>query len=361
MNALSSKERVRIALHHQEPDKVPLQCDFVPEVAEHLAEHFGLSQGGAEAYAHGVSELPLKLQHDLLVSWHGIATSYYGPPDPSYTCEWGVTWRWVGYKGGRYTEIATHPLAHDDALASYQPPDATDDSRYDSTRALVDAFGDTHWIVGGIPCTILEASWYLRGLERFMMDLVQNKDFAHTLCDRILEFYRPAGLKLIECGVDMLWLGDDIGCQRGMAISPATWREFFKPRMQSLIADFKSANPDIIIAYHTDGNVVEALPELIEIGVDVLNAVQPKCMDVAMLKREFGDRLSFWGTMDIQETMPYGTPADVEAEVRDRIRVLGPGGGFILAPTHNIQPDVPLENILAYYRAAERYRSYPVA
>jgi len=357
---MTSKERVRVALHHQEPDKVPLHADFVPEVAERLAAHFGLTQNGAEAYAHGVSALPLKLGHDLLTSWHGIATSYYAGPEPTYTCEWGITWQWVRYAGGKYTEMIRRPLESDAALATYRVPDATAESRYEGTRQLIAAYGDTHWIVGGIPCTILECCWYLRGLERFMIDLALNKDFAHALCDKTMEFYRPAGLKLIECGVDMLWLGDDIGCQRGMAISPATWREFFKPRMRSLIEDFKNADPDIIIAYHTDGNVVEVLPELIEIGIDVLNAVQPKCMDVAMLKRRFGKQLSFWGTLDIQETMPYGTPEEVEAEVRDRIRTLGPGGGFILAPTHNIQPDTSTENILAYYRAAERYRKYPV-
>ena len=355
-----SKERVRIALNHQEPDRVPLHCDFVPEVAAQLSQHFGLGETGAEAYAHGVSALPLRLGHDLLVSWHGIATSYYAGPPSGYTCEWGITWEWVDYNGGRYTDIAVHPLADDAALATWQPPDAADDARYDGTRDLIAAHGDAHWIVGGIPCTILEASWYLRGLERFMTDLVANKDFAHALCDKVVAHYRTAGLKLIDLGVDMLWLGDDIGSQRGMAISPATWREFFKPRMKALIDDFKSANADIIIAYHTDGDVVAVIPELIEIGIDVLNAVQPKCMDVGMLKREFGDRLSFWGTMDIQETMPYGTPEDVEAEVRDRIATLAPGGGFILAPTHNLQPDVSIENILAYYRAAERYRDYPV-
>ena len=315
---------------------MPLHADFVPEVAERLARHFGLSEKGSEAYAHGVSALPLKLGHDLLTSWHGIATSYYGGPEPTYKCEWGITWRWVSYAGGKYTEMVRRPLEDDRALASYCVPDASDERRYDGTRQMVEEYGPTHWIVGAIPCTILECCWYLRGLERFMVDLVERKDFAHALCEKVLEFYRPAGLKLIECGVDMLWLGDDIGCQRGMAISPGTWREFFKWRMRDLIGEFKRANPDILIGYHTDGNVEEVIPELIEIGIDVLNAVQPKCMDVAMLKRRFGKNLSFWGSVDIQETLPRGTPREVEEEVRERIRTLGPGGGFILAPTHNI-------------------------
>jgi len=359
--SMSHRERVRIALSHQEPDMVPIQADFTPEIAERLSKHLNLKETGSEAYAHGISQLPLVLNHDLLNSWHGIATSYYSGPEPTYTCEWGITWRWVDYLDGKYTEMAKHPLEDDAAFATYKVPDATDDSRYDSTRAMVKEFGDTYWTVGAIPCTILEACWYLRGLEKFMMDLAVNKDFAHALCDKVLEFYRPVGLKLIECGVDMLWLGDDIGCQRGMAMSPDTWREFFKPRMKSLIDEFKSANPKLKIAYHTDGDVTEVVPELIEVGIDVWNAVQPLCVDLQMLKREYGDQLSFWGTVDIQETLPHGTPEEVEEEVRERIRVMAPGGGFILAPTHNIQIDTSIVNIMAFYRAAEKYRDYPIS
>ena len=152
-------------------------------------------------------------------------------------------------------------------------------------------------------------------------------------------------------GVDMIWLGDDIGQQSGLLMSPRHWRRFLKPRMAELIAQIKSINPAVRVAYHTDGCVYKLIPELIEIGIDVLNPVQPAAMDCARLKREWGRELCFWGSMDEQHTLPFGTPDDVRAEVRDRVSVLGAGGGLILGPTHHVQLDTPLENFWAMVEA----------
>jgi len=187
-----------------------------------------------------------------------------------------------------------------------------------------------------------------------------NKDFAHELLDKLYDFQLVTGKTLAKTGVDIIWIGDDFGTQESLIISPELWREFFKPRYAGLISAFKEIKPDVRIAYHSDGNIEPLLSEYIEIGVDIQNAVQPKAMDTANLKRKYGDRLSFWGTVDIQEVMPFGTPEDVEEEVRTRIQTIGPDGGLIIGPSHNIQPDVPLENTLAFYRAVEKYGYYPV-
>jgi len=168
------------------------------------------------------------------------------------------------------------------------------------------------------------------------------------------------GTTLAGLGVDILWLGDDFGTQESLIVSPEIWREFFKPRYARLIEAFKNVKSDVKIAYHSDGNIEKLLPEYIDIGVDILNAVQPKSMDPAHLKRRFGANLSYWGTLDIQETFPFGTPEDVEKEIAERIRTVAPNGGLILGPSHNFQADVPLENILAFYHAAERYGVYPL-
>ena len=356
---MTSRERVLIALDHSEPDRVPIHVDFTPEAAEKLSRHLQLRDSTAEAYSGKVSELPLAMGHDILVAWHGIATSYYAG-EGDYTCEWGVGWRWVDIPGGRYTEIARHPLAEDDAFGSWLPPDAREENRYDSARALLAEHGKTHAIVGGMPCTLFEAAWYLRGYETFLTDLMVNKDFAHALLDRIFGFQLVTGTKLAALGVDILWLGDDFGTQNSLIVSPDIWREFFKPRYARLIEAFRRIKPDVKIAYHSDGNIESLLPEYIDIGVDILNAVQPKSMDPAHLKRRFGNNLSFWGTIDIQEVMPFGSPSDVENEVRLRIQTVGPKGGLILGPSHNIQPDVPLGNVLALYAASKKYGKYPV-
>jgi uroporphyrinogen-III decarboxylase len=149
----------------------------------------------------------------------------------------------------------------------------------------------------------------------------------------------------------MIWLGDDIGHQQGMLISPRHWRRFFKPRMANIIERLKAINPQLKVAYHTDGCVYEVIPELIEIGLDVLNPVQPAAMDPVKLKREYGKDLCFWGSIDEQYTLPFGTPAEVRKEVLDRIVTLGSGGGLILAPTHHLQLDTPLENFWAMVEA----------
>ncbi len=324
-----------------------------------MSDHLKLDNSTAEAYSGKISELPLVLGHDLLVTWHGIATSYYLHEElDEYTCEWGIRWRWVDYPGGRYTDICEYPLADEHRLASFSCPDPNEDWRYDSLRELMKKHGESHAIVGGMPCTLFEAAWYLRGYDRFLVDLVFNKDFVNELLDKLLEFQSITGSRIAEENADIIWLGDDFGTQDSLIVSPDIWREFFKPRYATLIETFKSINPDVKIAYHSDGNIEQLLPEYIEIGVDILNAVQPLSMDPAHLKRRFGKNLSYWGTLDIQEAFPRGTPLDVENEVRQRMKTVAPGGGLILGPSHNFQPDVPLANMLAFYKAIKDYGQY---
>jgi uroporphyrinogen decarboxylase len=143
-----------------------------------------------------------------------------------------------------------------------------------------------------------------------------------------------------------------------MLMSPSTWRRWLKPRLARIIATARAVNPDIIVRYHSDGNPGAIIPELIEIGVDVLNPVQPECLDPAEVKRRFGDSLAFWGAMGTQTTMPFGSPEEVARVVRERIETIGAGGGLVLAPTHVLQPDVSWENILAFFDAIDRYGRY---
>ena len=145
-------------------------------------------------------------------------------------------------------------------------------------------------------------------------------------------------------GVDMIWLGDDVGAQNAMLVSPQVWRKFLKPRMAELISQIKAINPQLKVAYHSDGVIYPIIPELIEIGIDVLNPVQPASMDPAKLKEQYGNRLCFWGTIDEQHTLPFGSAEDVKAEIIKRLKTAGRGGGLILGPTHHVQLDTPMAN-----------------
>ena len=187
----------------------------------------------------------------------------------------------------------------------------------------------------------------MRGLERMLMDLVLNPDLANRILDIPYQYHLTAAKKLVQMGVDMIWIGDDMGTQQTMLIAPEQWQQIFKPRMANFISTLREINPDIKIAYHSDGNIYQIIPDLIEIGVDVLNPIQPACMDPAKVKKDFGDKLCFWGTMDEQQTLPFGTPADVEREVKERLKTVGRNGGLIIGPTHHVQLDTPLENFWA--------------
>jgi len=145
----------------------------------------------------------------------------------------------------------------------------------------------------------------------------------------------------------MIWIGDDVGAQNQLFMSPDMWRRYLKPRMANFISELKMINPNLKIAYHTDGYVLPLIPEFIEIGIDVLNPIQPACMDPAEIKKSFGNQLSFWGTIDEQHTLPFGTPEDVRNEVLKRMKTIGKNGGLILSPTHLVQLDTPMDNFWA--------------
>jgi uroporphyrinogen decarboxylase len=214
--------------------------------------------------------------------------------------------------------------------------------------------------MGGAACTLLELAWYLRGLQRVLMDLVSEKDFMNAFLDDLTQWIDVAGSKMVALGVDIIWIGDDFGTQDRMLMSPELFREFFKPRYAKLFAKWKAINPRVKIAFHSDGNIYPIIGDLVEIGLDILNPVQPKSMDPGRVKQDFGKHLTLWGTVDVQSVLPFGTRADVIGEVQLRLRTAGHGGGLIIAPAHNIQPDVPLENILAFYQAAKQYGRYPL-
>jgi uroporphyrinogen decarboxylase len=266
-----------------------------------------------------------------------------------------VGWQSVAYATpfgvGHYTEPRGHPLADAGALARYQPPDPSRPELYADAHRLIAQHGDEYWIVGSTVTTIFETAWAMRGLEQLMTDFIEDPDLADAILDIPYKYHLIAAETLAGMGVDMIWIGDDVGQQHGMLISPRHWRRFLKPRMANIIDRVKAVNPAVKVAYHTDGCVYAIIPELIEIGLDVLNPVQPAAMDPARLKREYGRDLCFWGSIDEQHTMPFGRPGDVRREVAERIKTVGSDGGLILAPTHHLQLDTPLDNFWALLEA----------
>lgn len=359
---MKHRERVLAALSHERPDRCPMQISFTPEFAARLRADMAL-QGQASHNPHGggnTYELERALDQDMLLTSVGWANSYYQPGD-AYVDEWGVGWTSHEYDTpfgtGRYTEITGHPLADDAAIASYQPPDPTRPELYTEAARVVQAYQSEYWIVGVTVTTIFETAWALRGLQQMLMDFVVDPDLADAVLEIPYQYHLAAARKLTELGVDMIWTGDDIGAQHAMLISPQHWRRFLKPRMAAFIAELKAINPAVKVAYHTDGNVIPVIPELIEIGVDVLNPVQPASMDPAQIGAQFGDQLCFWGSIDEQHSLPFGTPESIRAEVLQRLQTIGRDGGLILGPTHHVQLDTPLPN---FWAMVETIRNTPM-
>ncbi len=204
--------------------------------------------------------------------------------------------------------------------------------------------------------TIWETAWALRGLERLMMDLIDNPELAQRILDIPYHYHLTAAKKLVAMGVDMIWLGDDVGSQQGMIMAPDMWRTLFKPRMAAFIRTLKEINPELKVAYHSCGDIRPIIGDLVDIGLDVLNPIQPACLDLQQLAEAYEDKLCFWGSIDEQQTLPFGTPDDVEQEVATRIKTLGRNGGLILGPTHHVQLDTPMENFWAMVNAITETR-----
>jgi len=365
---MNSKERMQIAMEHKEPDRVPYMATFVPEVELLLQNKYKdeLAEigGHTEMKYQGMNELDILFGHDMLLLTYGMSTGYYRDTDAdSYMDEWGITWRKIPYETingtGIYTEIVDFPLADKSKIDSYVPPDPlNEDMSY--AEGVIGRFGDEKYICGIIDCSIFEALKYLRGIEQSLVDLVLEKDIAHYIMDMSVEYHLKLGYELLKRGVDMLWLADDIGGEHAMLMSPETFREMVKPKMAYMVEELKRRDPNVKVAFHSDGYIEPVIDDMIEVGIDLLNPIQPESMDPAALKQRYGSSIGLWGTVSVQETFPFKGPSDVESEVRERIETCAKDGGFLIAPTHNIQLDVPLENVDAFYNAVKKYGTYPI-
>jgi uroporphyrinogen decarboxylase len=203
---------------------------------------------------------------------------------------------------------------------------------------------------------VWEVAWYLRGMDRLVADFAEDPDFATDLLDRVTDRAVRQAQAYARAGCDLLSIGDDVGTQSRLMMSPATYRRWLKPRLARITAAAKAVNPRILVQYHSCGHVTGLIRDLIEAGVDILNPVQPESMDFAAMHREFGADLSFNGVIGTQTTMPFGTPAQVRDAVHLALRIAGPKGGLLPCPTHLLEPEVPWANIEAYVAACRDWR-----
>lgn len=196
-----------------------------------------------------------------------------------------------------------------------------------------------------------KSAWLVRGMNNVLMDYLINPNLINEMYERIYSFATASCISLVKAGVDMIEITGDIGMQRGLMMSPAVWRKFDKERLGKLILRLKEINPDLKMFMHTDGDVSEIIEDLIEIGIDILNPIQPECMAPAEIKKKYGDRLVLHGAVSLQKTLPFGSPEDVREEVRFLIKNCNVDGGFVIGPSNVLFKEIPPENIVAMYEA----------
>ena len=279
-------------------------------------------------------------------------------PQEAYFDEWGV-----GYAPGTFEHFTRmlHPMENfvtPTQVMDFPVPDILEDYRWSGFQERVNELKEKGLAAVYSAIQIFEPAWYLRGMENLMMDMIDNPDMARACLDRLTEINIGICERLAAADVDMIVYGDDVGSQKGMLMSPGLWRKWLKPRTEAVIKAAKRIKPDILAYYHSDGVIYDIIPDLIEIGVDVLNPIQPECLDPILIKKLYGDRLSFWGTIGTQTTMPFGTPDQVDGVVKEMIETVGNGGGLVIAPTHLLEPEVPWANIEALVNAVQKYGGY---
>ena len=301
---MNSRERTLMALSHAAPDRPPVSATYTPEIVQLLRSVYGRPE----------EDLGFVMGNDLIKTTVGKELSYHRSDDPVYTCPFGVTFRNVKNFAGAYTEIVDGVLRDDpdgDKLAAYALPDPDDPSWYQPVKEAVRRYGKEKFIIGSCQCSIFETAWYLHGLEDTLCDMLADEDYAGALFDKVMRFPLRAGLNLIDAGVDMVWLGDDVATQRGMMFSLDLWRKLLKPRYASIFAALKARRGDIALAYHSCGNCEAILDDMIEIGLNVLNPIQPLSMDPVHIKRRYGKNLTLFGAIDVQQLLHFGTPAEI--------------------------------------------------
>ncbi len=207
-----------------------------------------------------------------------------------------------------------------------------------------------------MPCAIWEYGWYMRGMENLMMDMACEDPCAEYHLERLMEIGIQRARGYATAGVDHIYMADDLGMQQAAMMSVELYCQYLKPRLARVIAAAKDVNSKVIVSYHSCGYIEPFIPHLIEAGIDVLNPVQPESMDFAKIHAEYGDRLSFWGTIGTQTTLPFGTPEEVGRVTLRNLEIAGNHGGLLCAPTHVVESDVPFENILAYVNACREFK-----
>jgi uroporphyrinogen decarboxylase len=354
---MNPRQRIQTVLRHRQPDRVPRMVNFYPTA-------FG---------AHPGRSGDARFETDI---------RFVGLPEPREQVDFLRYLKSLPadvYVGSRsilrtYHDWGYHPEIERDArlgdadtiekLAAAPLPDFVAQLKPEQLRADVERKHAQGYAVMASPPHLggdfFETAFRLRGFEQFMIDMAENPPLVDYLLEQFTAMLLPATLALTRAGIDILALDDDVAEPTRMLMSRSMWQRYFKPHLETVIETCRRANPELAVLWHSDGNIEPIIPDLIEVGIDILNPVQPDVMDPARLKLLYGDRLVFFGTVGTAQLWSWGTPAEIRAEVRERIATVGKGGGLIIAPAYDLEPaeGIPWANVLAFFDAVEEFGTY---
>lgn len=358
---MNSKERVLSAVNHRLPDRVPLDLWARPELMALLRDRLKVDDDLAVRRALGIDVTMIAMPEEFpgwkekardILPGHTICS---GLPvilldDRRFQDHWGVVRR-LG-QDGKYVEWVDGPLTKAQDPDEYDYPDpAVCLAQPDDIREEISELQKDFCVFGKIS-TPFKIAWFLRGMENLLCDMLVNRPFAEKLYQKVYDFETTRAVRLAQAGADIIFIIGDIAMQDRLLFPPEIWRDLDGPLMRNLVSEVRKVNPDIVFAFHSDGQMEQALPCLIDWGFSIINPIQPECMDPEHIKKTYGKQITLHGTMSIVNLLPKGTVQQVRQATEQRIRTCGYNGGLILGPTNETQWDTPVENLLAMYETA---------
>ena len=383
MKELLPRERFTRAIRHEKVDRVPLLYRMKSEAKEKIARVYGVDKTGT-GMKHN-PELELRLGNDAIIYQIGINAQF-----SHRHIEIGETWYnhfGVGYgKSGLQGRTADeheefkktqdfwgpakvvpenfpnfHPITSMEALKNYTWPDPADPELLDPIKLLLDKYQDDYFMIVDLSSTLIEAAYaHIVGTQNFFLYMFDQPELIDGVLDGLTEYYTQLGKNVIDLGVDMIRVGDDIGAQQSMMISPDQWRQLAKPRFKYMFDEFRKSNSDIFIKLHSCGDYSPIIGDMVELGVDLSGLMQPTGGNKrqAEIKKKYGDDLALIGGFDVQRLLPRGQVEMVRNGVFDVMKNLAAGGGYIFSPSHYILADVPIQNIFTMLEAQRDFGTY---
>lgn len=353
---MTKRENLLALLRRQPCVEIPVEFNLCPDLLEIFKEKTG-GQTDYQAYF----DMPWRNVADIQLDYNPEDYRRFYPDglkEGATIDIWGVAHE-PGSEAAKHMTYMRNPMKEMEDLEeimSYPFPDFSKGDASHQKRQVEEIHALGLAANGSMQCTIWETAWYVRGMENLMVDMSCEPEIAAWIFDKVTEQALIRARSYANAGVDIIYLGDDIGMQNGPMMSKAMYQTWIKPRLKKVVDAIREINSEIIIFYHSCGTVTEFIPDLIECGIDVLNPIQSECMDFGEIYNEYGGKISFHGTIGTQTTMPFGTPQEVKEQVWKHLDIAKKHGGLFVAPTHLLEPEVPWENILAYVEACREYQ-----